>query len=121
MEYVKTHEEKQDILHSLLAMQRQGQLAEIDLRLQNEKAQADKVWECTTRLSAEIDILIGRMMDEWLEMASTATQQLVDATSNIATVIADIKKKKQIASDVVKVLGYLDEAVDVAKKLAVAV
>lgn len=121
MEDVKTHDEKQDILDSLLAIQYQGQLAVIHLKLHNETAQADKVRECTERLSEEIDILLIKMMDEWLAMASTVTQQLVDATSNIATAIVDIKKQIQIAQNVVKVLGYLDDVVAIARKLAVAV
>jgi len=61
-----SNEEQLKVLDSLMAAHRQGQIAEIRLRFQGKHDEADKLRQDNTRLSAEIDILIGRMMDKWL-------------------------------------------------------
>lgn len=76
----------------------------------------DKIWESTARLSTEIDILIGRIMEEWLGTADRAISDLSTASAKIADAVAGIKKQLQIAQNVVKVIGFLDEAVAIAKK-----
>lgn len=113
--------DKERILESLIAIRRQGQLSEINLRLQNKTIEADKVWEYTSRLSIEIDILIGRMMDEWLSAADLVTAALMDANTKITSVVTDIKEQIKIASNVIAVLRYLDDAVVIAKKVVVGV
>ncbi|WON74454.1 hypothetical protein [Nitrosospira sp. Is2] len=118
MEYKMTDKER--TLESLIAAHRQGQLAEISLRCQNRPLEADKVWERNVRLSIEIDILVGHMIDEWLGAADLTTTALVDANAKLVDVVKDIKKKIEIASNVVKVMECLDEAIAIAKKVLAA-
>lgn len=115
-----TPTDKEKVLESLMAARRQGQLAELSLRFQNKADDANRIREGTTRLSAEIDILLGRMMEEWAGRADTAIKGLTAANSKLETTVVDIKKQIKIAQNVVKVIGFLDDAVAIAKKIAAA-
>ena len=110
--------EKEKVLESLTAAHRQGQLAEVSLRLQGKPNEADKIKPDNTRLSEEIDILIGQMMDEWLGDADRTMKDLMAVNAKLEAAVAKIKKQINIAQNVVKVLGLLDEAVAIAKKAA---
>ena len=112
--------EKEKVVDSLMAARRQGQITEITLRFQGRTDEAEKVWQGNRRLSTEIDILIGQMMDEWLSKAEQAIKGLAEANSKLETAVAEIKKQINIAENVVKVLGLLDDAVAIAKKVAAA-
>jgi hypothetical protein len=108
--------EKEKVLESLTAAHRQGQLAEVSLRLQGKPDEADKIKPGNKRLSGEIDVLIGQMMDEWLGDAERTMKDLTAANAKLEAAVAEIKKQIDIAQNVVKVLGLLDEAVAIAKK-----
>lgn len=108
--------DKENILESLMSVRRQGQLAELNLRFQGESEEADSVWGATARLSTEIDILIGRMMQDWLGSAKSVKKSIESLNSKIETAASDIKKQTRIAQNVVKVVGLLDDGVDLAKK-----
>ena len=107
---------KEKVLESLMSTHRQGQLAEVSLRLQGKPDEADKIKPGNTRLSGEIDTLIGQMMDEWLGNAGPTMKDLTAVNGKLAAAVADIKKQINVTQNVVKALGLLDEAVAVAKK-----
>jgi hypothetical protein len=109
--------QKEEIMESLMAEHRQGQIAEINLRLQGKPDEADKVWQENTRLAAEIDILIGQMMDEWLGNAERAIKGLAKINTKLEAAVAEIKKQMNVAQNVVKIIGLLDDAVAIAKKV----
>jgi hypothetical protein len=115
MAFEQTQKEK--VIESLMAEHRQGQLTEVSLRLQGKPDEADKVWQDNTRLSAEIDILIGRMMDEWLGDAERTIKGLAKANTKLEAAVAEIKKQINVAQNVVKIIGLLDDAVAIAKKV----
>ncbi len=110
--------EKEKFLESLRAAHRQGQLTEVSLRLQGKPDEADKIKPGNTRLSTEIDTLIGQMMDEWLGDADRTMKELTAANAKLEATVAEIKKQINVAQNVVKMLGLLDEAVAIAKKAA---
>ena len=112
--------DKEKVLESLMAARRQGQLAELSLRFQNKPDEADRIWEGNTRLSTEIDILIGRRMEEWMGRADPAIKGLTAANTKLEAAVADIRKQIKIAQNVVKVIGFLDDAVAIAKKVLAA-
>jgi hypothetical protein len=116
MAFEQTQKEK--VIDSLMAEHRQGQIAEINLRLQGKPDEADKVWQENTRLSAEIDILIGQVMDEWLGNAERAMKGLAKINTKLEAAVAEIKKQIHVAQNVVKIIGLLDDAVAIAKKVA---
>jgi predicted transcriptional regulator len=110
--------DKEKVLESLMAAHRQGQITEINLRLQEKPDEAEKVWQENSRLSAEIDILIGQMMDEWLGDAERAIKGLAKINTKLEAAVAEIKKQINVAQNVVKIIGLLDDAVAIAKKVA---
>ena len=110
--------QKEKVMESLMAAQRQGQITEINLRLQGKADEAEKVWQSNNRLSAEIDILIGQMMDEWLGNAERAIKGLAKINDKLETAVAEIKKQINVAQNVVKIIGLLDDAVAIDKKVA---
>ena len=112
--------EKEKVLESLMSTHRQGQISEVSLRLQGKPDEADKIKPGNTRLSTEIDTLIGQMMDEWLGDADRTIKDLTALNGKLEAAVAKIKKQINIAQNVVKVLGLLDEAVAIAKKVAAA-
>ena len=116
MAFEQTQKEK--VIESLMAEHRQGQVAEINLRLQGKPDEAEKVWQNNSRLAAEIDILIGQLMDEWLGNAERAIKGLAKISAKLETAVAEIKKQINIAQNVVKIIGLLDDAVAIAKKVA---
>jgi hypothetical protein len=115
MAFEQTQKEK--VIESLMAEHRQGQLTEVSLRLQGKPDEADKVWQENTRLAAEIDILIGQMMDEWLGNAERAIKGLAKINTKLEAAVAEIKKQMNVAQNVVKIIGLLDDAVAIAKKV----
>jgi ABC-type transporter Mla subunit MlaD len=112
--------EKEKALESLMATRRQGQLAELSLRLQDKTDGAEKVWESTARLSTEIDIMLGKIMEEWLGRADQIIKGLNAANAKLETAVSGIKGNIKTAQNVVKVVGLLDDAVAIAKKAFLA-
>lgn len=110
--------EKEKVVESLMTARRQGQTTEITLRFQGKTDEAEKVWQSNSRLSAEIDILIGQMMDEWLGNAERAIKKVTAANAKLEAAVAEIKKQMNVAQNVVKIIGLLDDAVAIAKKVA---
>jgi hypothetical protein len=84
--------------------------------LQGKPDEADKIRPGNTRLSREIDILIGQMMDEWLGDADRTMKDLTAVNAKLEAAVAEIKKQINVAQNVVKALGLLDDAVAIAKK-----
>jgi hypothetical protein len=115
MAFEQTQKEK--VVESLMAEHRQGQIAEINLRLQGKPDDAEKVWQENARLSAEIDILIGQMMDEWLSNAERVIKGLEKINTKLEAAVAEIKKQINVAKNVMKIIGLLDDAVAIAKKV----
>jgi hypothetical protein len=110
--------QKEQVIESLMAEHRQGQITEINLRLQGKPDEAERVWQSNSRLSAEIDILIGQLMDEWLGNAERAIKGLAKISAKLEAAVAEIKKQINVAKNVVKIIGLLDDAVAIAKKVA---
>jgi predicted transcriptional regulator len=110
--------EKEKVLESLMSAHSQGQLTEVSLRLQGKPDEADKLKPGNTRLSGEIDNLIGKMMDEWLGDADRNMKALTAANAKLEAAVAEIKKQINVAQNVVKIIGLLDDAVAIAKKVA---
>jgi hypothetical protein len=112
--------DKQKLLDGLMDSRRQGQLAEIGLRVQGNTADADKVRDANAGLSKQIDTLIARMMDDWLGQVNEAIQGVSSCTAQLQTAVDNIKRQVNIAQNVVNAIGYIDQAVAIAKKALTA-
>ena len=62
-------------MESLSAVRRSGQKLEIALRLQQKQAEADDVQKKNKLLSDQIDLLIGKLMDEWVKGQDNARRR----------------------------------------------
>jgi hypothetical protein len=90
---------------------------ELDLRFRAERNEADRVWEAHRRLDMEIDILIGRAMDDWGDDLEAALTELKAQTALVDEAIASLQKLKRITAKVGQFVGYIDQAIAIAKKL----
>jgi hypothetical protein len=111
--------DKLKFLDALTDALRQGQLAEINLRSQGRVADADEIRKSTAPLSAKVDALVGTMMAEWLGQVDKSIADIAACTEGLQGTVEQIKKKVAIAQNVVKVIGFVDQAVGIAAKALV--
>jgi hypothetical protein len=112
--------DKEQVVEGLIAARRQAQLAELSLRSQGQNQQADNVRAATAALSTKIDALIAAMMRDWLGQVAQVIGDLKARTSDLEKAVDQIKKQVEIAQTVVKVIGFVDQAVAIAAKVLAA-
>ena len=112
--------DKELIVEALMASRRQAQLAELSLRSQGKNAEADKLHDATRILSSKIDALIAGMMRDWLGQIDQVIGDLKARTVDLEKAVDQIKKQVAVAQTVVKVIGYVDQAVAIAAKVLAA-
>ena len=104
---------------ALRAARNSSQDAEMALRVQKQDAEADAVWEKTSRLSLEIDLLIGKMMQDWSADAGTYADTLRKISGEIDGAVEKIKKAQDTAKSVVAVLGAIDQVLAIGARLLI--
>jgi len=110
---------KETLIHSLNETYRKGQKFELNLRFKGKTSEADQVRVKCNELSDRIDDLIAEAMKDWLGNADTLIDEVKSINSNLQSSIRDIKHEIKMGEKVVKAIGYLDQAIDIAKKLLV--
>lgn len=114
-----TFADKVVALDALRETRNSSQDAEVALRLQKMNADADAVWEKTSRLSLEIDVLVGKMMQQWTSDSTTYATNLGKISADIDTAVGKIKKSQDTAKSVAAVLGAIDQALAIAARLLI--
>lgn len=109
--------EKSTIVERLQAAHRAAQKLELKLRFKGDAKAAERVWETAKRLSNEIDILIGRAMDEWRGTAKDIVKQIQACQAKIDGAVAAIKGNIDTAKKVAAAVGALGDLVALAAKL----
>lgn len=112
-----TTDDKLAVIDQLRSVRNGAQEAELRLRLAGKNAEADQVWERVQRLSHEIDILIGRAMDNWTADTTATLGPVGQAAAAVATAVAQIKAKQKVLQQVVAVTTALDKVLKIAVKL----
>ena len=79
--------------------------------------EAKKARAKTKKLSKEIDRILGALMEEWIGTANTRIESIRKTNNDLQKTIRDIKKGAETAKNILKALGYLDEAIKTAVKL----
>lgn len=110
---------KEAMIDALLESKRKGFRLEITLRFQGKAAEADEVKAKTRKLSRKIDDLLVRAMEDWLGNAAALIKTMKNTNAKLQASIRDIKKRIKVAQNVVKAIGFLDDAIDVAVKLLI--
>ena len=108
---------KEEIIDTFLVTKKKGSRLQITLRFQGRKAEADEVGKQNKRLSSSIDKLIAQSMRQWRGSASQIIADRKKGNAKLQASIKDIKVKKKVAENVVKALGYIDDAIETAAKL----
>ena len=110
---------KETLIHSLNETYRKGQKLELNLRFKGKTSEVDQVRAKCNELSDRIDDLIAEAMKDWLGNADTLIDEVKSINSNLQSSIRDIKHEIKMGEKVVKAISYLDQAIDIAKKLLV--
>lgn len=111
-------EDKWKAIEDLQAIHRDGQVLEIELRFSKKEKQAEAVWASNVILGQQIDVLIGKAIDGWLAEAKPILKKLAKAAGGIQASINDIADTIKKQEKIVKAIGYIDDAVKIAAKLA---
>lgn len=110
-------EEKEKVLDRLSITKRNAHKLEIRLRFKGDEDRAAKVKARSERLSKKIDKLLAALMTDWMGSSKVTIKSLETLNEEILTVIEEIKDEIDVAKKVVKALGYLDDAINIATKL----
>lgn len=112
-----SQEEKEKVLDRLSITKRNAHKLEIRLRFRGDEDGAAKVRTKSERLSKKIDKLLAALMTDWMGSLEVTTKSLEKVNKDILRVIDEIKDEIDAAKKVVKALGYLDDAINIATKL----
>jgi hypothetical protein len=112
-----SQEEKETVLDRLSITKRNAQKLEIRLHFQGDEDEAAKVRVKSEKLSKKIDKLLAALMTDWMDSSEVTTKSLEKVNRGILRVIEEIKDEIDVAKKVVKALGYLDDAINIATKL----
>lgn len=106
------------VIDTLQVILSAGQRYEWELRARKQTDEGDKVWRANTELAQQIDFLIGTALSLWAANTKAQLKKLQAASDDVKKAIEGIDKTIKKIGTVVKVVGYLDEAIEIAKKVA---
>jgi len=96
--------------------------ATIDLKMwcdQNQdQTNSDKYSLRLNRLNALYTTLSNALWKDWIGDAATVKKNMQAATDNVNQSVKDIQSNVSTAQNIVKALGYLDQAIAIAAKFA---
>jgi DNA integrity scanning protein DisA with diadenylate cyclase activity len=114
---IKNKEDKELIVDKLLITKRKGHNLEIDLMFKEMEADAKKVKTKTNKLSKKVDSLLAALMQDWIGSAKLTIESIKKTNENLQKTIRDIKKDVEVAKNIVKAIGYLDDVIMIAANL----
>jgi hypothetical protein len=110
------NESKWKVILNGQSIHQNGQILEFEYRLSGKNDEADKIWQENRRLSAELDILIGQAIDDWLEDAGNTLKRVEKASSLLQSAIDEIETAVNRTETIIKAVGYFDNAIDIFNK-----
>lgn len=114
---VEKKEDKESVVDQLLMVKRKGHMLEIDLRFEKMEDEAEEVKGKTDKLSEEIENLLADLMKDWVGSAKETIESIKKTNKKLQDAIRDIKKDVEVAKNIVKAVGFLDEAIVIAVNL----
>lgn len=91
------------------------------LRLKGKNDEAEKLQQKCDELQDQIDELLKKSMQDWLDQAQKLQGDLQDAVKGLKKSVAEIKKNVQTAQNITKAIGFVDDAIRIAGKLTTGV
>jgi hypothetical protein len=110
-------DEQQQFMQQLQDQSQASQDLARALRVARRYDEADRVWAATQKLDVEIDILLGREMDNWQSSAEIALKELHEAKDKFDLAVKNIKNTVQVAQNVVDAVGWIDKIASIAGSL----
>ena len=109
--------EKQVLIQSLLAAKTKSYSAEFELLLMGKTDEANLVMATGKVLSKKIDSLIAQTMTDWLGNANELNNKVKLSNTKIQRAISEIKRDVNTAKNAVKLVGLIDDVVNVVGAL----
>ena len=81
------------------------------------KDDAEKVKTKTNKLSKKVDSLLSALMQDWIGLAKLTIESIKKTNENLQKTIRDINKDVEVAKNIVKAIGYLDDVIMIAANL----
>jgi len=96
-----------------------GKLSNIEARLRwkGDTTAADQIKAKHDALRDQIDILRGRVVDQWTKGIAQVEEGIREANTKVQASIRSIQKDINVAGNVVKVIGQVDDAIVAIKGL----
>jgi len=104
---------KQEIIQQLLASKTKAYQAEVKLLLKQKPSEAAEVKNHGKELSKRIDNLIAETMSNWLGNADKLISDVKLINKNVQRSIKDINNNVNVAGNVVKLVGFIDDVVEI--------
>jgi ribosomal protein L17 len=111
---------KQNKLELIDALERSVSKAHrlvVTLRFQDREPEARRVEARAKKLSKRIDKLVAVAMDDWLGNARLLKQRLARSNAKLQASLRRVQRKKDVATNVVKIVSYLDDLIQLADDL----
>jgi len=112
-----TQNGKNQILDQLSITYNRTNLLKIISEEQGNLIDAKKFEIRKKRLKTEIDELIQNLLQEWIGDAKQLKIKIINSNSEISKSIKDIQSKIKLAENIVKALGFIDDAIQLAANL----
>ena len=109
--------EKEEIINTLIDQKAQCYKLVVILKMLDKPVEAEDVKNKALNLSATIDDLLEKLMDEWLIDTAPLLNCLIKANNGINDTLDQIKKMVDVAENVVKFLKNIDQGIEVASKI----
>lgn len=109
--------EQEKILNTLINQKAECLKLVVTLKIQSKLEEADSVKGKALVLSAKIDDLLGKSMDEWVIDSKALLDDLTIANKEIKASIGQIKKAQKTAENVIKFLKNIDKVIEIASKI----
>ena len=114
---IRRKEDKEKIVDNLLITKRKGHNLEINLMFKEREVEAEEVKTKTNELSKKVDLLLIDLMKDWIGSAKATVESTRKTNKNLQKTIRDIKNDVNVTKNIVKAVGYLDEAIMIAVSL----
>jgi len=114
-----TQEEKTDVIDDLNEAYGRAKRLESILILKGKTDEANDLAVKNDKLLESINQLLGQSLDAWLADSVNMAASLKNANDDLKSRIDDIKKDIDTAENIVKAVGFIDDAVEIAARLLV--
>lgn len=104
---------KQEIIQQLLASKTKAYQVEVKLLLKQKPNEANDVKNHGKELSRRIDALIADTMSDWIGNADKLISDVKLTNKKVQRSINDINKDVNVAENVVKLIGFIDEIAEI--------